>query len=209
MTGDLRGQFLRQRAQLGARVDVQLLAGDVIGQDRIVVLRCGTLTLVRARPPVGAVATRPGRASSAVLRALRAAAALEGAVAVAGASLAPAFEPPSPGTPLVAPATAATAVAAVAAVAILETSLSLAATGLPSTRASLAARASAPSGARTAPGRRRPPLAALSATRSVEPAFAPLTARTGGTAFPAIVGPPLTGLGAPVVRPLERTARLA
>ncbi|WP_165970741.1 hypothetical protein [Actinomadura sp. 6K520] len=204
MPGDLRGQFLRQRAQLGARIDVQFLTGDVVGQDRVVVPRCGALTLVRAQPPVGAVATRPGGASSTVLRTFRASAALEGAVpvavAVAWASLAPPFETPPAGTPLVASATTVT---------ILEAPFTLAATGLPSARPPLTARTSAPGRARTALRRRWAPLAALSATRSVEPAFPPFTARTARTAFPSIVRPPLTGLGAPVVRPLEGTAWLA
>ncbi|WP_030167308.1 hypothetical protein [Spirillospora albida] len=64
MTGDLRGELLRQRAQLDARVLVQLLAGDVVGQDRIVVLRrCLLVPLARrpVRAPLAPRATGAGR----------------------------------------------------------------------------------------------------------------------------------------------------
>ncbi|WP_179278895.1 hypothetical protein [Actinomadura mexicana] len=101
MTGDLRRQFLRQRAQLLAGLRVQLVAGDVVGQQRIVMLRRRTLALLVPRRPVPAIARRPIGAF-AVLRAPRPAAPLERLVALSWTSFALAFEPPPARTTLVA-----------------------------------------------------------------------------------------------------------
>jgi hypothetical protein len=85
----LRRQVLRQRAQLGARVGVQFLAGDVVRQQRIIVP--GTFLLLGPRPSVLAVARRPVGAS-ALLGTLRTAP-LEGPVPVPGTPFTPALEP--------------------------------------------------------------------------------------------------------------------
>jgi hypothetical protein len=89
MPCDLRRQVLRQRAQLGARVGVQFLAGDVVRQQRIIVP--GAFLLLVPRPPVLPVARRPVGAS-AVLGTLRTASS-EGPVPVSRTPFAPALEP--------------------------------------------------------------------------------------------------------------------
>ncbi|WP_200841826.1 hypothetical protein [Actinomadura sp. K4S16] len=106
MPGDLRRQLLRQGAQLLARLDVQLVAGDVLGQQRIVVLGRRPLTLLVPCGPFPAIARRSVGAP-AVLGAPRPAAALERLLTVSGTPFASAFEPLPARTAVVAVITAA------------------------------------------------------------------------------------------------------
>ncbi|WP_258940044.1 hypothetical protein, partial [Actinomadura luteofluorescens] len=140
MPGDLHRQVLRQRAELLAGLHVQLVAGDVLGQQRIVVLRRRTLTLLVPRRPLTAIAGRPVGAF-AVLRAPRSTAALERPVALSRTSFTLALELPPTWTALVALITTALERAFLRAP--LGASLTLTATALEPARAPFPARPAA------------------------------------------------------------------
>ncbi|MGC4953458.1 hypothetical protein ACLQ2P_09600 [Actinomadura citrea] len=179
MTGDLRRQFLGQRAQLLAGLHVELVAGDVLGQQRIVMLRRRTLALLVPRRPVSAIARRPIGAF-AVLRAPRSTAALERLVALSWTSFALAFEPPPARTTLV--ALIATALERTILRASLGATLTLAATPLESAWAPFPARPAATLARARRTVVRGTALPALTALTR-ETAFLALTARPRETAF--------------------------
>ncbi|NKZ08988.1 hypothetical protein [Actinomadura latina] len=185
MARDLGRQVLRKRAQFNARVDVQLLAGDIVRQQRVIVP--GKFLLVASSPPVLTV-TRRAIGTSAVLGTLRPAP-FEGPVPVARTPFTLAFEP--------APARTF--------VAVLEPALALALTSARTTRTPIAPRpcplalarrtgSAETTGSallRLAPTTTRPiepPLTrpALTTPRPIEP---PLTLSAPGALEPPLTGP--------------------
>ncbi|MFS2292194.1 MAG: hypothetical protein FWJ90_05765 [Actinomadura sp.] len=134
------------------------------------------------------------------MRTLVPSSALEGPVAVAGASFTPSFEPAAAWTAFVPSG---------AAFAVREPPLTLATAGLASARSLLTARTGV-TGSGEAP---LPALSALPAARAPSrgprASFPAIVAGAAGTPFPAVVRTSVTDLGPPVIRALERTAGLA
>ncbi|MES9544069.1 hypothetical protein [Actinomadura sp. NPDC000600] len=191
--GDLRRQLLRQGAQLLARLDVQLVAGDVLGQQRIVVLGRRPLTLLVPCGPFPAIARRSVGAP-AVLGAPRPAAALERLLTVSGTAFTSAFEPLPARTAVVAVITAAperTVLRTPLSAPLALTAAALEPAGTPFTARPAALARAGPAALEGPPF---PPLAALPGEPAVptlaalprEPAVATLTALTRGSAVPTL-----------------------
>ncbi|URN04406.1 hypothetical protein LUW74_14520 [Actinomadura madurae] len=210
MAGHLGGQFLRQGAQFDACVRVQLVTGDLVRQQRIIVLRRRAFTFLEAGLPVVSLARRPvgavARALRApvlptpVLRTLRPTTAFERLLTLSRTSFALALEPPPAGAAFALPlertrarASFVTLVTASPGGAVLRASLeaplTLAAAGLGTTRTPVATRPTALPRPRTT-GSGRTPLPALAALASGRPPLSRPSLASTGTVETALAALP-------------------